>query len=81
MLLPLPVSLAAAAANYTELKGYNCYHGHGGVDIDSAVGAPGTWGMTIPECEARCDATPGCACFVATVNMTAGGGAAGSCLR
>eukprot|EP00937_MAST-01D_sp_MAST-1D-sp2_P003742 g3742.t1 len=49
---------AAAGDNYTKVSGANCYSGHGGEEIDVQ---PAT-GLSVSQCEARCDADDACAC-------------------
>jgi hypothetical protein len=58
LLLP---AAGGAGGNYTELDHTNCWTGHGGVNIDHG---PVASNFTVPRCEARCDATPGCHCVV-----------------
>lgn len=43
---------------YSIARGMNCYGGHGGTEID----ADGVMGLSIEECEARCDADDCCSC-------------------
>jgi hypothetical protein len=41
---------------FVEYLSLNCYGGHGGTEIDSDKTAP--VGLTVEQCQARCDATP-----------------------
>ena len=67
---------AAAQGNYTEYRGLNCFHGHGGVNIDSGPARPT---LTYAKCLAHCDATPDCHCAVLGVEATPSNGAAAGC--
>ena len=58
----------AAATSYTEHKGLNCFHKHGGINIDSGP-QPATF--TVSQCKARCDSTPACFCTVMSENASA----------
>jgi hypothetical protein len=54
------------ACDYSKYAGENCYSGHGGVDIDTAATAPE--GLTVAQCEARCNSDSACECVIYQLN-------------
>eukprot|EP01043_Picozoa_sp_COSAG02_P037024 COSAG02_NODE_2752_length_8098_cov_1.961495_1_plen_214_part_10 len=74
----VPAGGGTSGSNYTELNHTNCWTGHGGVNIDHG---PVASTFTVPSCEARCDATPGCHCVVMFANASATNGVLSGCWR
>ena len=74
----VPAAGGARGGNYSELNHTNCWTGHGGVNIDHG---PVASTFTVPSCEARCDATPGCHCVVMFANASATNGVLSGCWR
>jgi arylsulfatase A-like enzyme len=68
MMLSVAAAMSAFAGDYTKHAGLNCYHGHGGANIDN--GGNFTT-QSVAKCEAFCDATPGCFCIVSSLKNNA----------
>ena len=69
------LAAGAAAGDYADHAGMNCYTGHGGVNIDSGSAART---LALADCEAWCDATAACTCVV---QGAAGAAEASKCWR